>query len=280
VSPKTNSTRALCILACAAITVIQLYVAPAVAVMLAICGLLLWAAVRPASANVAAKIGGLVVFYFAFWIAAGAYLRWIDAVMPMKYEPLLMRLETYVPLSRACAIAYGHSHALRVITNIIYLSLAYVMIAFYGWHLMSPSGRPTRLLLAFVLAFCVGPLLYPLLPACGPVYAFPGYPKLPAHLGSTMPLSGLPNCVPSLHMVVALLLVFYRLPGRFSAWASGLFAAGTAWATLATGEHYAVDLLVAIPFTVFVALAVERRRSAVLWLAGVVLVLAGIRFAA
>lgn len=68
------------------------------------------------------------------------------------------------------------------------------------------------------------------------------------------------NAVPSGHLAWALLLWWNSRPLMLGVRiAAGLFLLGTAVATLATGEHYLVDLVVAIPFAVAVDAAIGRR---------------------
>lgn len=79
---------------------------------------------------------------------------------------------------------------------------------------------------------------------CAPPFyvAFPAVG--PAHIGDPYAPR---NCVPSLHMTWALLCALYIAP-RFRPVAI-VFAVMTALATLGTGEHYLIDLIVALPFT-------------------------------
>lgn len=87
-------------------------------------------------------------------------------------------------------------------------------------------------------ALCLAPILavfcYLIMPAVGPV-----------HIGQP---SAWRNCMPSLHLTWAALLWLNAHPRWWKA-ASFLFALLTAYATLATGEHYWVDLVAAISFT-------------------------------
>jgi len=58
------------------------------------------------------------------------------------------------------------------------------------------------------------------------------------------------NCIPSLHLAGA--LAVWWNSRRWLRWArllAGLFLAATVFSTLALGEHYLVDLVVAVPFT-------------------------------
>jgi PAP2 superfamily len=63
------------------------------------------------------------------------------------------------------------------------------------------------------------------------------------------------NGVPSLHLVAAL-LPWWNLPrgGAPVRIATGAFLAGTVAATLATGEHYLVDLILTVPFALAIQL--------------------------
>lgn len=134
------------------------------------------------------------------------------------------------------------------------------------------SARP-RLLLAFVLLAYSGYALYFVVPMVGPRetwqffaphVAFPpqGIPALP--VVTFEPSASVPrNCMPSLH--TAWSLAIYLETRRFSrAW--GVF--GLSWfvctelATLGSGEHWLIDLVVAIPFALLVyAIAANSLRT-------------------
>jgi hypothetical protein len=63
---------------------------------------------------------------------------------------------------------------------------------------------------------------------------------------------GLRNCMPSLHMSWVLLAWWYSR--GLSVWERGIamaFVVFTVFATMGTGEHYLIDLVVAFPFAVF-----------------------------
>src|SRR5690349_6767972 len=83
--------------------------------------------------------------------------------------------------------------------------LLIAMAVSYGRQLQR-SEEPS-ILLAFAAQLIVGPLLYALAPACGPVYAFPGFPLNPEPTAfRAIALRGDPNAMPSLHMSTAFLL--------------------------------------------------------------------------
>lgn len=96
------------------------------------------------------------------------------------------------------------------------------------------GGARTRLLRALCLAALLSMPCYFLMPAVGPV-----------HIGQP---SAWRNCMPSLHLTWASLLWLNARP-VWLRWSAFAFVLITAFTTLATGEHYVLDLVAAVPFT-------------------------------
>src|SRR5208337_5691574 len=99
------------------------------------------------------------------------------------------------------------------------------------------------------------------LPACGPVHVFgAGFPWHPLSTADAMRMAVVPivlkgarNAIPSLHMTWVL-LVWWNSRG-LARWVRAIalvFVVLTAMATLGTGEHYFIDLVVAFPFSLMV----------------------------
>lgn len=119
-----------------------------------------------------------------------------------------------------------------------------------------------------------GFLLYQVCPAAGPIYLFPKQfpfdaPALASILAAPALMQAVPrNGMPSLHFGWTLLL-FWNMRRRtwWIALAAGAYVSLTALATLGLGEHYLVDLIVAVP----VALALQglwlRKRGTLRWIA-------------
>ena len=94
-------------------------------------------------------------------------------------------------------------------------------------------------------AFLAFPL-YMLVPAAGPEFTFANWPFDGGIV--TQPAMMYPrNCFPSLHLTWALLLVL-NSKGAWR-WVFGAYSALMALATIASGQHYAIDIVVALPFT-------------------------------
>lgn len=164
----------------------------------------------------------------------------------------------------------------------LYDAMPMTMLLAYAAHLLW-AGKPERVLAAFALNFGTGYCIYLLFPACGPGYAFARFPAFAPAAPALHPLHLLapPNCMPSLHMSTALLVCWFLRPWRIPHAAAMLNVVLTVLATLASGEHYLVDLIVAAPFTVFVYCASGRQwRAGAAWLAAVLAWCSLLRFGA
>lgn len=199
-----------------------------------------------------------------------------NGLIPWKYDYVLARLDLALGLP-AAAIAPALQGWMRVPLQVVYQLMIPMMIV---WFAVARRHRVSdALVLAYVTEMLVGPVLYALLPACGPLYAFRGqWLHPPAVEPVAVRMSGMPNAFPSLHVATALVLVFFS-GGRMSRGWSLVFLAATAMATISTGEHYAIDLVAGLAFGCFSASAGRRRLTAsLLWLAFVLAWSVGVRW--
>jgi hypothetical protein len=144
----------------------------------------------------------------------------------------------------------------------IYMALSLAMgICFSAY--IGRGARPSwKIVVALFAAATIGVLSYNLLPACGPLMllgtrdflhgdafaAFTGSRPAVVSLALRYPR----NAMPSLHMTWALILLWISRGLRRGRWLAAIFAFLTAVATLSTGEHYLVDLVVAFPFALVI----------------------------
>ena len=172
------------------------------------------------------------------------FLYHFDASLGFQPSFLIGRLFEAIPALRlACSVAY----------DVILLVIA----GFYVGQIVGKKHFQVDVVKVFLGTLFFGTMLYNACPAAGPVYAFgKGFPsnEPPAAQVVMQPVEmphGPRNAMPSLHFACALLVWWnsrtWRWWGRALAW---LFFALTALATLGLGEHYFVDLVVALPFTV------------------------------
>ena len=99
---------------------------------------------------------------------------------------------------------------------------------------------------------------YLAIPAVGPQYSFSGFPR-----GSATPMPAGPfprNCFPSMHLCWAL-LIFLNAKSRAWRIVAALYAVLTAVVTVASGEHYVVDIIAAVPFAFAVQCLAQYSRT-------------------
>jgi PAP2 superfamily len=173
------------------------------------------------------------------------------SLFPWKFDFILFRMDASLGL-QAAAIARPLQGALRVPLYIVYQAMVPMMI---GWFLFTRyRNHPRSIIPAYAAELAAGPLLYAVLPACGPAYAFGAEWLHPAAATPAIAirLTGMPNAFPSLHMATALVLVLFA-PGRKARAIALAFLFATALATLSTGEHYLIDLIPGLAFGAFAA---------------------------
>jgi len=140
------------------------------------------------------------------------------------------------------------------LTTVVYYALPLAVCILYASN-RTRSHEPVSTLVLFLAFTIVGFAQYGVYPATGPRYAFSrAYPGAPPSVAQIilqpMPVPDSPrNCMPSLHFGAALLVWWNSRHWR--RWAPLLvlfFLLATGFATLALGEHYLADLIVAVPF--------------------------------
>ena len=143
----------------------------------------------------------------------------------------------------------------------IYIALPLPLALVYASQLRRHKEKALTVMLAFLAAGPIGVFFYNVLPACGPVHLFgAAFPMHPLSTAQAMSLNIVPvvitgarNAIPSLHMTWVL-LVWWNSKGlaRWVRIIAAVFVAFTVLATLGTGEHYFIDLVVAFPFSLMV----------------------------
>jgi hypothetical protein len=198
-------------------------------------------------------------------------------LLPWKYDHILFAMDSALGVS-AAVIARLLQGVCRIPLLVIYQLMVPMMIC---WFLVT-RYRNTRgsVVLAYIGELVAGPLLYAVLPGCGPIYAFGAqWLNPPLVQANTIRLAAMPNAFPSLHIATAFVFVLFA-PGRAWKAVALAFLAGTALATLSTGEHYVIDLVAGLVFGCFAASVGYRKfRNALLYLGVVLAWSLAIRFA-
>lgn len=173
-----------------------------------------------------------------------------------SFDAIFYHLDYAIGLSGQALCWYANTHAslwalLAVVYQGVPLWLAIVYIV----------EDDVTFMLALAVGLAVAPIFYFLMPAIGPGHAFPGWPYQTPDVGITIlqiANSNFPrNCLPSGHFMLAFMpLLFMK-----NRWLRALALAYLflmVMATIGSGEHYAVDLLAAIPYSLFTRWLVLR----------------------
>jgi|HubBroStandDraft_1064217.scaffolds.fasta_scaffold50921_1 hypothetical protein len=217
---------------------------------------------RPAnrkSGQVAALRDALVLPVFS--LLAGLGMNWANASPQPTYDHLLYAFDgtilqtapglTVVTLFRSFPWIAGASSA-------AYMGMLIFPPLYRGWALHRGQRSNVNVMHAFVVAGVVGFTLYQVCPAEGPIYSFGA--RFPDHLPNWHDVSlapylsaGIHNATPSMHMAWALLILWSALElGPLALATAAALVCFTALATLGSGEHYLVDLVVSAPLVLAV----------------------------
>jgi len=140
-------------------------------------------------------------------------------------------------------------------TTVAYYSMTLAVGVLYASYRLRPR-QPVAILALFLSLILTGIVLYVVFPAVGPLFTarrlYPMHPPSPGQIPlRPMTVPDVPrNCMPSVHFAAALLVWWNgRFLPRLGRLLAFLFVLTTLFDTLALGEHYLVDLVVAFPFT-------------------------------
>lgn len=224
----------------------------------------LWSEREARDNTLALLVPSLVLVFFIF--VSGNVLRLSGGLAPQTDDAWLYASDGslgFQPSFFVGRIMYS-SIVLTRSAMLTYLSLPFAMAVVCAGQIR-PGGRTVsrHVLTVLLIAGVAGWLLYNVVPATGPIYAFGkdfpwgglSYKDLSTFALQKMPIStGIPrNGMPSLHVAWAVLL-FWNSRGLSRALRAALllYVLVTVFATLGTGQHYLVDLVVSLPFALTV----------------------------
>jgi len=184
-----------------------------------------------------------------------------DLALPLRWDAVLCRIDNALGIAPAWIVGYRFGHGFsRILLQHVYDLWILMLVICWVVNRARADGRAKGLLKSYALNLMAGWSLFLLLPANGPGFAFPGYPTVVPHPDlALISVRGLANSIPSLHMSGALILVAHAARSRNWRGIFVLNAIGTAMATLALGEHYLIDLVVAVPFACFAVNMIDQR---------------------
>jgi hypothetical protein len=192
------------------------------------------------------------------WVPAASllctsFLKVVSLSSEIRYDQYFALLEPYGGLSWPLGQLL-RAHRLLMMVSIVDYGLV-APTAFGVFALIFASGRIRE---GYRVALCMflNPILaligYAVFPASGPRYAFPGWPYiLPTGAPHSITLPWANNCLPSVHMSTALLVACFLWRSKAARPWLVLHLILTVLSTLGLGEHYTIDLVAAVPYTMF-----------------------------
>jgi hypothetical protein len=221
--------------------------------------------------NQAALRDALVLPVFS--LVAGLGMNWANGSPERTYDHLLYAFDgtllRIAPGQTVTAIFRGFPW-IAAASSAAYQGLLIFPPLYRGWALYRGQRGGVNVMHAFVVAGVAGFILYQVCPAEGPVYSF--RTRFPDHLPDWREVSlapylsaGVHNAIPSMHMAWALLILWSALElGPLALAIAGGLAGFTLLATLGSGEHYLVDLVVSVPLAFAVWSAFRRDKLRVM----------------
>jgi spermidine synthase len=193
--------------------------------------------------------------------AIGTLLQITTALHPASYDPAAFRTDALLGFQPS--VLYGllaqRFPFAQSLLNGIYSLLPLALAALFARQVSLGYRGPVHMLVfQLVAAIAAIFFVYHLAPVAGPAYlfhaAFPGSAFLPAAMPDLAVTAAVPrNGMPSMHFgwALALWLNAYLIGAPRLRVFYAAFAALTLVATLATGQHYLVDLAASPPFILF-----------------------------
>lgn len=192
----------------------------------------------------------------AYRIGFGSAMEATESISHRTFDGLLYQADRSLGLDPFAWIQFVAAHR----TLYDFLMNVYIMLPLMlalSWVM----DRSKVMLKAAALSGALAWVIYNLVPGVGPLRAFSGVGGEHILL-SAAAVAGFPrNAFPSMHLTWALIIAL-NSKHRFWRFAALAFVILTVMATVGLGEHYCVDLIAAVPFTLGVQYLAEFKLSA------------------
>ena len=196
-------------------------------------------------------------------VEAGIFLYFIKGICPTSCDPSAYAADAAFGMQWSFGVGrlFAEVPLVKFVCFAIYVAPPPALVFVYALQTRARRPPPVDAATVLLAVLATGYSLYFVFPVCGPLYAFgelfPFAPRpLDGLLGTRMTVPGAdawPNGMPSLHMASVVLAAWQARPyGRWARAAAAVFLIGTVLATLGTGEHYLVDLVVGLPLSLMV----------------------------
>lgn len=211
----------------------------------------------------------LILLFITMGVSTSTALEVIKFIYPFTHDQIIYKID----------LAFGH-YNINIINIykslnpifIIFIEQVYSLLSFLLFVVVALFIRESKhnkyhIIRVLVVPFGLAFICYSIIPLTGPIYAF-GSHYFPANMPNSNNIiadtifvtPAARNAMPSMHLTGALLifLLTAALNKKIYFYASILFLFLTAYATLALGEHYVLDLVVALPFSAFIGIGLAN----------------------
>lgn len=199
----------------------------------------------------------LAVVFWAFPAAIFAelltvgFVAWIASHHPLRYDLYVYNIDALLGhpsflfgrwVSRSPFLAF-------LVDQVYKIPVVMMTICFVTWTYLRFEQR-ALVLKAFAWNLVLALPIFLTFPVSGPKFAFPDFPHFPgAIVAHPIYMTAAPNGVPSLHMSIAFLVALLLWPWKPGRVAGVAFVLLTVFTILGNGQHFAFDILCAIPYT-------------------------------
>lgn len=202
------------------------------------------------------------LFVASEWCAS-YFLEWGARARPTVLDLYLFSFDASLHIQPAFLMGqlFARFRDFAAVSEIVYLALPVAIGLTFAGCVRRDRENAVPAVIAFLITGPIGACFYAMFPALGPVHIFlnrfPWAPLTARQVQSLLlepvAMAGPRNAIPSLHAAWIFLVFWYaRKLSLVERVVAGGFVFFTLCATLGTGEHYFVDLVVAVPFTVMI----------------------------
>lgn len=202
------------------------------------------------------------LFVASEWCAS-YFLEWGERARPMTLDLFLYSFDASLGVQPAMVLGqmFVRFPVFSIVSQVIYLALPVAIGLTFAGCVAKAREDAFPSVVAFLITGPIGACFYAMFPALGPVHILRA--NFPWHsltmeqarhlLVEPIAMPGARNAIPSLHAAwIFLVYWFSRRLSLVERIGAGIFVFFTLCATLGTGEHYFVDLVVAVPFTLMI----------------------------
>lgn len=211
----------------------------------------------------------LTLLFTLMALSTSSALSITKVIYPFTFDQIIYKIDSaFLNINIPIVNYYEKSHPI-IITIVMeaYSLLSFLLFIVVALFIRESKHEKYHIVRVLVVPFGLAFICYSIIPLTGPIYAF-GTQYFPSNMPNSNELlantifvtPAARNAMPSMHLTGALLifLLTAALNKKIYFYASILFLFLTAYATLALGEHYVLDLVVALPFSAFIGIGLAN----------------------